>query len=68
MSHPHRCKVCDCTGFDKGRALDGRRVYRCQNCGQVHSTGLQGRERRYSRQRPGDQFADTGAASQEVKP
>lgn len=49
------------SGIDKGRAFDGRRAYRCQ-CGHIWTQGMQGRERRYSPQRPGTQFKDTGAA------
>jgi len=57
--------ICGCKKWDKGRAFDGRRAYRCRSCGGVHTNGMQGRERQYSRQRPGYQFADTGAAQGE---
>ena len=53
------CANCRHTGVDKGRAMDGRRAYRCQRCGNVWTEGLQGRERKYSPQRDGYQFADT---------
>lgn len=58
------CPSCGCKHFDKGRAFDGRRCYRCKQCGHKHSAGLQGRERKYSLQRHGFQFADTGASKQ----
>jgi transposase-like protein len=57
-----RCPICHSTSLDRGRAADGRRAYRCRACGHAWTEGMQGRERRYSEQRPGDQFADTGAA------
>jgi hypothetical protein len=50
---------CGCNKFDKGRAFDGRRVYRCKQCGATHTAGLQGRKRKYSKQRLTDQFHDT---------
>jgi transposase-like protein len=54
------CHNCKHTGIDKGRAIDRRRAYRCQKCGaQWHE--WQGSKKRYSPQRQGDQFADTGA-------
>ena len=43
--------------------MDGRRAYRCTCCGNIWTEGLQGRQRKYSEQRPGYQFKDTGAAS-----
>lgn len=55
------CKLAK--GHHKGRALDGRRAYRCQACGKTWTFGSQGRAPRYSRQRTGYQFADTGAAN-----
>ena len=58
-----QCSTCGCTHVDKGRGHDGRRCYRCQNCGTEWSEGNQGRERTYSPQRDGFQFADTGAAA-----
>lgn len=59
----HYCHYCNvtCTA-EKGRAMDGRRAYRCRLCGATWTNGLQGRTRRYSPQRTGYQFADTGAA------
>lgn len=57
------CAVCGGGGIDKGRAFDGRRAYRCQNCLVVWTEGLNGRARKYSPQRPSYQFKDTGAAS-----
>lgn len=56
-----KCDNCQHTGIDKGRALDGRRAYRCQRCRNVWTSGMQGRTKRYSPQRGGFQFADTGA-------
>lgn len=56
------CDACQHKGIDRGRALDGRRAYRCQRCGNIWTNGRNGRTPRYSAQRPGYQFADTGAA------
>ena len=50
--------------YDKGRAVDGRRAYRCRVCGATWTEGLQGRKRRWSPQRDGNQFHDTGATNQ----
>lgn len=36
-----RCPICKHPGYDKGRAFDGRRAYRCHNCGNVWTEGLQ---------------------------
>ena len=60
-----KCKSCGPVkaGIDRGRAMDGRRAYRCQMCGGTWTQGMQGRQRQYSVQRPGYQFANTGAAS-----
>ncbi|MDD5589154.1 MAG: hypothetical protein PHP92_03820 [Candidatus Nanoarchaeia archaeon] len=44
---------------DKGRAMDGRRAYRCKICGKVWTEGLQNRKQKYSSQREGYQFADS---------
>ncbi len=58
-----RARCCRCEQrqmFDRGRAFDGRRAYRCQGCGNVHTKGHKGK-RRYSVQRMGHQFHDTGA-------
>ena len=56
-----QCKICRSFYPDKGRAIDGRRVYRCAGCGNEWSEGLQGRKKRYSIQRMGNQFFNTGA-------
>ena len=56
-----RCSVCHCEHPEKGRALDGRRCYRCRHCRVEWSEGMQGRRPRYSKQRLGFQFHDTGA-------
>ena len=53
------CGHCRQPGPKKGRAFDGRRAYRCGNCGNTWTDGLQGRERNYSPQREGYQFADS---------
>lgn len=58
----HECRYCMHRPLDKGRAMDGRRAYRCPNCGTTTTYGMQGRKRRYSVQRGGYQFHDTGAA------
>lgn len=57
------CKYHEC---DPGRACDGRRAYRCKKCGDIKTFGMQGRKRRYSEQRPGYQFYDTGASKQNL--
>lgn len=58
-SFRNRCSNCFYEYSDKGRGLDGRRVYRCQNCGKTWSLGMQGRQKKYSKQRLGNQFADS---------
>lgn len=56
------CEQCnERVEVDKGRAIDGRRAYRCKNCRQVWTVGLQGRKPTYNKQRIGIQFADTGS-------
>lgn len=62
-----KCARCNHAGLEKGRGLDSRRIYRCLACGYSWSEGLQGRRRQYSIQRPGYQFADTGAAKLKVE-
>ena len=59
------CPICRNAAPDKGRAMDGRRAYRCRSCDYIWTDGLQGRERKYSPQRPYYQFGDTGAARHE---
>ena len=54
-----RCASCQTDNPDKGRAWDGRRAYRCKCCGKVWTEGMQGREKKYSKQRHGYQFADS---------
>jgi len=56
------CPRCKHLGYDKGRAVDGRRAYRCQKCGETWSEGWQGMSKqRFYKQREGYQFANTGA-------
>lgn len=55
------CGQCHSRSYDKGRATDGRRAYRCACCGCIWTEGLQGRAPSYSPQRQGYQFADSGA-------
>jgi len=50
---------CGCNRFDKGRAMDGRRAYRCKQCGSIHTSGMQERKQMYSTQRESYQFADS---------
>ena len=57
MKYP--CRQCGCNKFDKGRSFDGRRAYRCKQCRNIHTCGLQGRKQRFSKQRLGYQFADS---------
>ncbi len=54
-------KICSCGSiyFDKGRAVDGRRAYRCKVCRTVFTEGLQGRKKRFHNQREGYQFFDS---------
>ena len=54
-----RCASCQTEKPDKGRAWDGRRAYRCKCCGNVWTEGMQGREKKYSEQRQGFQFANS---------
>lgn len=56
-----RCSRCFCVRIDKGRAPDGRRAYRCQQCRYIWTRGLQGKKPQFSLQRPGYQFNTTGA-------
>jgi len=58
---PKKTSDCCSSMVDKGRALDGRRAYRCQKCESSWTEGLQGVSQRYSQQRSGNQFHDTGA-------
>ena len=53
------CAKCGNRRPEKGRALDGRRAYRCQSCGETWTEGMQGRSKKYSKQREGYQFADS---------
>lgn len=53
---------CNASNPEKGRAMDGRRAYRCRSCGSEWTEGMQGRAKQYSKQRPSNQFANTGAA------
>lgn len=53
------CAVCQTPKPDKGRAMDGRRVYRCKTCGNIWTEGMQGRKKKYTKQRDGYQFADS---------
>ena len=54
-----KCSSCKSKDIDKGRGFDGRRCYRCNNCGQTWSEGMQGRKKKY-KQSVGMQFKDTG--------
>lgn len=44
------CDKCRAADVEKGRAVDGRRAYRCRACGCVWTDGLHGRPRRYNPQ------------------
>lgn len=57
-----KCPRCFSSNISKGRAMDGRRAYRCKACGNIWTDGLRGKVKQYSSQRPGYQFSDTGAA------
>lgn len=51
------CSYCFTPHPEKGRAFDGRRAYKCKQCGNIWTEGLQGRKKQYSSQRYGYQFA-----------
>ena len=53
------CHNCRSNDISKGRAFDGRRAYRCNNCRITWTNGMQGRKKRYSSQRISDQFHDS---------
>lgn len=52
------CPNCRHPDYDKGRAYDGRRAYRCKKCGSIWTEGMQGRKKKYSEQRLSYQFKD----------
>lgn len=52
-----KCSNCQHPYPDKGRAVDGRRAYRCPKCKTQWTQGLQGRKQRFSEQRQNNQFA-----------
>lgn len=54
-----KCDNCNHQKPDRGQACDGRRAYRCPQCGRTWTNGMQGRMQRFSRQREGNQFADS---------
>lgn len=58
MIGKRKCPHCSKTKYDKGRARDGRRAYRCIFCDHIWTEGLQGRKKRYNIQRQGTQFRD----------
>lgn len=60
------CPSCKHPGIDKGRAMDGRRAYRCQSCRYVWTEGLQGRTKTFVEQRVGFQFADTQSRPKDI--
>lgn len=54
-----KCPNCKMPKPIKGRAFDGRRAYKCINCNNVWTEGMQRREKRYSNQRYGYQFSNS---------
>jgi len=56
-------KQCTSIDIDKGRDIRRRRVYRCNVCGCIWVVNF-GAKKRYSFQRQGYQFKDTGASRQ----
>ena len=50
-----KCPRCRHPGLDSGRAADGRRAYKCQQCGNTWTEGRQGKQK-FSKQREGYQF------------
>jgi hypothetical protein len=52
------CKKCGCNKYEKGRAHDSRRAYRCLSCKNIWTEGMQGRRKQFSIQRLGFQFKD----------
>ena len=66
-----KCDNCNHPRPDKGRACDGRRAYRCPQCGNTWTRGLQGRRQRYTwRLRDGNDFRkrDSGEAARVFGP
>ena len=62
-----KCNNCNQNGnVSKGRAFDGRRAYRCNNCGNVWTNGMQNRVKQYSSQRESYQFADSKLVEQKI--
>ena len=53
-----KCYICKTGKPDKGRAMDGRRAYRCVNCGAIWTEGMQGRKKKFHKQRESVQFKD----------
>lgn len=53
------CKICKTRKPNKGRAMDGRRAYRCVKCGNIWTEGMQGRKKKFHKQRTGFQFKDS---------
>lgn len=53
-----KCLICYNSDIEKGRAMDGRRAYRCNQCKAIWTAGRQKRKLRYSNQRQGFQFRD----------
>ena len=54
-----QCAICQTPKPKKGRAFDGRRAYKCINCGNQWTEGMQGRQQKFSEQRESNQFADS---------
>lgn len=53
------CKNCNQkSNIDKGRAVDGKRAYKCNGCGHIWTNG-KGRKEIYSIQRMSYQFKDS---------
>jgi len=57
--YKRKCSNCQTPNPDKGRAVDGRRSYRCKCCKNVWTEGLQGRKQKFSVQRLSCQFFDS---------
>lgn len=59
MNTQEKCPKCNHPNPDKGRAFDGRRAYKCLQCGNEWTNGLQGRQQRFSPQRLTNQFSNS---------
>ena len=63
------CIVCRSRNIDKGRGYDGRRAYRCNDCGQKWTQGMQGlKEKKYNVEGRTYQFKDNNETYRQCNP